>query len=814
MRKQILSIALFYVTATSFANNDITITYDTTKVVDIEEVVVISSPKENAKLRELPTSVSLISQKDMQAQQINSIKNISALTPNFYMPDYGSRITSAMYIRGIGSRMNTPAVGLYVDNIPYVDKSAYDFNFYDIERIDILRGPQGTLYGRNTMGGLIKIHTRSPFSYQGTDLKLGYATKNNHRSASLTHYHRWSDKFAFSAGGYYEGSDGFFTNSYNNTKIDKLEAGGGRIRAIWLPSSNLKIDFTTGYDYTDEGGYPYFYTGTVTSKNKPNVNKINYNHDSKYRRGMFNSGINLTYQADKFVFSSVTGYQNIKDRMFMDQDFLPIDIYTLEQKQHISSLTQEFSFKNKDNKKWQWVTGVSGVYQWLKTESPVTFMKDGLKNMIERPINNVFNGVVQSSPIIEEMNININNETLPIYGNFKTPTYNAAIFHQSTFNNFITKNLSLTLGARLEHEHLSFNYLSGSNLDFLYNMKINMTRPIVMKLPLHATPYITGEKNYNYLQFLPKIALKYDFSNNANIYTTISKGYRSGGYNIQMISDIISNELQNKMAESIMENSGNMKDMVKKMLEKSMPNYGKEIDINTTKYKPEYSWNYEIGTHLNLFNNKLFADFAAFYVNTHDQQITKFVDSGLGRIMVNAGKSESYGLEASLKAAINKNINLMINYGYTEAKFTDFNGGDVFLKDMNGNYIMDNENKKVSKTIYYNGNYVPFVPKHTLNIGGDYSIFIKDGFINKITLGSYFSGAGRIYWTESNNTSQSFYGTLNGNISLTMKNMNIDFWGKNLTDKRYTTFYFESMNNGFKQINKPLQLGVDIRYHF
>ena len=68
------------------------------------------------------------------------------------MPDYGSKITSAVYIRGIGSRINTPAVGLYVDNIPYIDKSAFDFNFYDIERIDILRGPQGTLYGRNHDG--------------------------------------------------------------------------------------------------------------------------------------------------------------------------------------------------------------------------------------------------------------------------------------------------------------------------------------------------------------------------------------------------------------------------------------------------------------------------------------------------------------------------------------------------------------------------------------------------------------------------------------------------------------------------------------
>lgn len=153
----------------------------------------------------------------MQANQITTLKNVSSLVPNFFMPDYGSRLTSAIYIRGIGSRINTPAVGLYVDNIPYIDKSAFDFNFYDIERIDILRVHKEPCTDAIPWG-LIKVHTRSPFSYQGTDVKLSYGTKSNYRSASLTHYHRWSDCFAFSAGGYYEGSDGFFRNSLNGKK--------------------------------------------------------------------------------------------------------------------------------------------------------------------------------------------------------------------------------------------------------------------------------------------------------------------------------------------------------------------------------------------------------------------------------------------------------------------------------------------------------------------------------------------------------------------------------------------------------------------
>ena len=113
------SVVSFFCTATTLAHN--ILPEDTTKVIDIEEVVGIASPKETSKLRQLPTSVSLISQKDMQANRITSLKSASSIVPNFFMPDYGSRLTSAMYIRGIGSRINTPAVGMYVDNIPYLD---------------------------------------------------------------------------------------------------------------------------------------------------------------------------------------------------------------------------------------------------------------------------------------------------------------------------------------------------------------------------------------------------------------------------------------------------------------------------------------------------------------------------------------------------------------------------------------------------------------------------------------------------------------------------------------------------------------------
>ena len=186
-------------------------------------------------------------------------------------------------------------------------------------------------------------------------------------------------------------------------------------------------------------------------------------------------------------------------------------------------------------------------------------------------------------------------------------------------------------------------------------------------------------------------------------------------------------------------------------------------------------------------------------MDTRDQQIAKFVKSGLGRMMVNAGSSESYGAEVSLTASVNRNLSLNGSYGYTHSTFKKYDAGK----------------SSSDENIDYSGHYVPFVPRHTMNAGVNYSFFFNENnWAQSLTVGLNYTGAGKIYWTEKNDVSQSFYGTLNGRISLQAKALQIDFWGRNLTNKDYTTFYFESMARGFEQRSKPLQFGVDVRYHF
>ena len=780
---------------------------DSLKVVDIEEVVVIATPKENRKLRELPAATTVLSQKDMQANQVNSVKRLSGLIPNIFIPEYGSKLTTSIYIRGIGSRINTPAIGLYVDNIPYIDKSAFDFNYSDIERIDVLRGPQGTLYGRNTMGGLIKVHTKSPFTYQGTDIRMGAATYNDY-NVSLTHYHRISDQFAFSTGGFYEHTGGFYQNSArNNERVDKGNAGGGRFRGIYLPKDNLKLDLNVSYEYSDQGGYPYFYTGITqegvnkgkTEEREEMIGKIAYNDRSNYYRNLLNAGFNVEYQAKNFILSAVTGYQHLKDRMFLDQDFTEKNIFNLTQKQKLNTISEEIVLKSKPNRKWEWATGIFGFYQTLNTDGPVTFKEDGVKETIEGNTNSIFENLGNKAP---KMSMSVLNPTLRVSGNFDTPIWNGAIFHQSTFNNLFTKGLSFTVGLRLDYEKMSMKYNSASDpLNFDFNFA--MGPMVITAKDLIADAAYNGKLSEDYVQLLPKFALQYEWKKGNNVYATVSKGYRSGGYNVQMFSDIITGQQAHSMVEAIKKSAEFEKysTLIEGMIGDKMPAIPEVKDATT--YKPEYSWNYEVGTHLTLWEGKLWADLAAFYMDTRDQQLSQFIGSGLGRTTINAGKSNSYGAEASLRASLTNELSLNASYGYTYATFTD--------------YIINEADKDGNLTVKadYNGKYVPFVPKHTLNIGGEYAITCSSRSIfDRVVFQANYNAAGRIYWTELNDVSQSFYGTLNWRANLEKGNAMISFWARNFLDKDYAAFYFETMNKGFMQKGRPVQFGIDLRCRF
>ncbi len=650
------------------------------KLISLDEVVV-TSYKEKKSFKEIPASVSILSINELNRSNITDFKEISSYIPNLYFPDYGSKLTSPLYIRGIGSKL-TPSVGLYVDGIPFFDKSVFDIDMNEVNRIEILRGPQATLYGRNTMGGIINIYTKNPLNYEGLNFRQTIANYGQIESSGA-YYGKISEKVGYSFSSKYKYNDGFFTNQYLGQKVDRSNHIATKGKLQWITDGGLEGLWAVNYEYTDQGGYPY----GLYNQNTGVINDADYNSYSSYRQGVLTSGLTLSYTFPYFVLKSVTGYQNLNDKQAIDQDFTSQANTFVIQTQRQNQFSQELEMRSKNNNRFTWVNGIFAFYNIANRTVLYTTQKD-----------------------------------------YKEPSYGLAFYHQSTIKDLLLKHLSATLGIRMDIERDKQGYkvwtLKDGNktLNSQLNDKMSFT------------------------QLTPKLSLQYQFDKNNMAYATTTRGYKTGGFNVSFTSD----------------------------------------DERT--YDPEYSWNYEVGGKVSMFDGKLQSDLALFYIDWRHQQISHKIPTG--QILTNAGQSYSKGAEFSLKAQPISQLNLQFSYGYTEAKFRE--------------YLYGSDD--------YSDNYTPYVPRQTIMLGGSYTFNFYSGYIDHLMVSAQYTGIGKQYWNEANAVSQSFYGILNGKVSAVRKNLTIDLWIKNATSKDYAAYLFQLGTKYFAQKGKPLTFGTTISF--
>ena len=753
----------------------------------LDEVVIISNPKSNQRIFETPASISVFSAERIDRQNILSIKDISGVAPNFFIPDYGSKLTTAIYIRGIGTRTNNSVVGMYVDNIPYLDKSIFDFDFLDIERLEVLRGPQSTLYGRNTMAGLINIYTKSPFDYQYTKAMVSYGNYNSFR-AYLSRYGKVNEKLAYSLSAQYQSTDGYFKNHYNGERADSANSVNARFQLYWKPATDMKVNFTTNFESSWQGGYPY----ALIDENG-NPGNVYYNDPGSYNRLLSSSSLFVENQFDRFMMTNSTGYQYFDDHMKLDQDFTEKSIFTLNQKQKQHSVSHEIILKSKNEGNFKWLAGAFGFYQSLHTDAPVDFKKEGIDDMINA---NIKIPTISMGPMgTVAMYDSLVNDNMMIAGDFKTPAWGIAGFTQLSYDNLFVEGLSVSAGVRLDYEKTKLDYDSYATAYAKGGVNVNMTgRPPVNISFLDTIGIqVKGKESLDNLEILPRFDIKYSPNKTCMAYASVAKGYRAGGFNFQMFSDVVRDQLKSRMMGAFVAQADKMgmgdkiPDNIREMAQ--TPDFDAR---ETVTYKPEYSWNYEVGARYETLKKNLMIDLAAFYIDVHDQQISAFSEQGLGRITKNSGKSRSYGVEAAVKYFPLPELGLTANYGWTHAKFLENNDG---------------ENN-------YKGNYIPFAPKHTMSVAANYLLPFNKKWLDNINFNVQYAGAGRIYWTEDNSQYQDFYGTLSAKVSARKGIFELALWGKNLTDTQYEAFYFESLGKKLAQKGAPLTFGAEFSVKF
>ena len=768
---------------------------DTSRVYDLDEVVVVSQNKEFMKLRQQPVSSTVLTGTELFSLGSRDLRDIANFVPSFVMPDYGARFTSSIYVRGIGSRVNSPSMGIYIDDVPLVNKSMFNSHVYELDRVDVLRGPQGTLYGINTEGGLVRQYTKNPMNYQGTNINLGIGS-HFYRKAEVAHYQKLSDKVAFSVAAFYDGTNGFWKNELSDERADDMDEAGGRLRLVWQPTSRLTLDWMTDYQWVKQKAYPY---GELDPESGDVIGNPNQDHQSSYKRNMLTTGLAIKYRGNGFLFSSNTSYQYLKDDLLMDNDYSDIDFITVDQSQLSNALTQEFSFKSNNDSRWHWTTGVFGSYSWLKTVAPNQF-GSFFPQMLQMQIQGAMlksmmgRGMTQEqamAAITRAGGVNIT-MAMDIPCLFHTPQFNLGVFHETNID--ITDHLTATLGLRYDFTQAKVDFdTRGVSMNPVFSIMGRTISPNRI-----YTDYIGSDKT-TFNQLLPKFGLTYKFDDGSNIYATVTKGYRAGGYNGQMFGDIIQTDLQAAIGQ--LQGGAPLTEVV-------MEHHDAACDpiIDGIKFKPEESWNYEVGTHLNLFDNLIHADLSLFYMEIRNQQLSVFTeDYGFGRKMVNAGKSYSCGLELTLRgSALANHLSWSAGYGYTHAAFKEY-------KTKTGSSASATE-------VDYSDNKVPFVPEHTLSALVDYRWDFADSFVKSLTLGANMNAQGKIWWDEANTYSQKFYAVLGAHVSVDLGLCTVNLWGRNLTDAKYNTFAFSSKATGkevyMAQRGNPFQCGVDVNVLF
>lgn len=469
-----MAMALLLICTTAGAE----IEQDTLTHYNLEETVIMGERINRHNLT--PASVSVVSGEDLNNLEINTISSLSGIIPNLFIPEYGSRQTRPVSIRGIMSKVKGNAVGYYIDGMPRFEVSSFDTDMLDIKSIEVFRGPQSTLYGRNTLGGVINVHTQSPFEYQGTKLRASYGNYNS-INIQASHYNRINDNLALSIGGYYQHCNGYFTNEYMGKKCDPANSAGGHVGLYWKPGNDWTLRLTSNIDYINQGGYPYSVYDDVSGVLAP----ISYNRDCGYNRLLSTTGFMANKLFESFSFNSQTTFQHIHDNQYVDQDFTPQDVYYVTNTINNNVLSQEFSLKSETESNLQWVVGAYGSWQWYDQTQGTDYLKQGNSQV----------------------------------AHFCIPTTNLAVYGQLSYN--FWKGLSATVGLRYDYERSSQDYIRTRTLySDGSNSVINS-----FQSSMHGN------------EFIPKFCLQYKFDNRKSIFANISRGYKAGGFNASIQND-------------------------------------------------------------------------------------------------------------------------------------------------------------------------------------------------------------------------------------------------------------------------------------
>lgn len=448
---------------------------------------IVSARKRDEKLVDVPLSATVIGGAELEQAGALSVRDAAARLPNTVFSEFSSRRLSFPFVRGVGSGINDPAVITYVDDVPQFGFGGTNLPLVAVERIEFLRGPQGTLYGRSALGGLIHVHGRRPTAERFLDLGVGYGDYD------LRDY---SGSYSGSLGGDFLGDfavlnsarEGYTENDFTGNRVDDRDAFFGRGRVLWNPSEESELDFSLFGERARDGGFVLSELDGL----RANPHHINQDFEGLANRDVLNPALVYRLLGDELDFTSVTSFERWDVFETSDFDFSPIDGVQRRTKEDQRYLYQELRLGTaaEDHKR--------GEFSWLAGAS-------GSTSQANRSAENIFRPGGA--------------------GIFFPPSSVGADFNDGQFDDdelALFGQLSVPLGASFAVEGGLRYDRRTSEVQRLHTFDPG-TGPIVLG---------QDEASETFDELLPKASISWFAEAETLVYVSATKGFKAGGFNL------------------------------------------------------------------------------------------------------------------------------------------------------------------------------------------------------------------------------------------------------------------------------------------
>ncbi|SHG56795.1 TonB-dependent receptor [Pedobacter caeni] len=455
--------------------------------------VVVTADNMQQDIQKVPAAITSLDAKQIRDYRLWDITNLTAIAPNLFTVEHGNSTSSNFFnIRGVMGFSGEQAVATYVDGVYQFDYFSAPPLFNDVQSIEILRGPQGTLYGRNAFGGVVNITTKQPGKKPSGYFETTFGNYGQQRyTASLSNPIIVNKLFA-SGSFTYNHRGSIYYNEFTKSGFDRREDYSGNFNLRYLPSAawslalNAKLE-----DDNDRGSFPWLVSiDEVLSK----PYQVNTNNTNVERRKNFNTSLAANYYGKDFNFTSVSAYIDwhaYYEGRGVDYDFSPLDALSNapDQRQHVFSQEIRFTSPSASKSRLKWVAGAYGFTQNTRIDA-ITFFGPDYVLLDPKATNAPF------------MNTSFSK------GNNK----GYAFFGQATYA--ITNKLDFTAGIRYDHETRSLSQ---------YTDYEKVGDPVI------SSPKQDYKANFN--AATPKVVLSYKLQDNMLLYGSYARGFRAGGLN-------------------------------------------------------------------------------------------------------------------------------------------------------------------------------------------------------------------------------------------------------------------------------------------